>query len=547
MASFAFLRKLSRLVNVKEAIMGFSIWLAILSLFASINANVFGQEDEPLLGIISSPLSRIFRPTPQPISLTGLLQPKPPNQLIPVVQSEIKSDNEPALYIFALDVSRSMLLENVSKEEMEEYREYLKIEDPLVDKNTSRPYDPLLNKKDPKTFEIARAELMRYIQSLPENAHAALWTFGSSAAKICPEGDDLYMVMETTSGGIRPNEKYATKKVLELKASHEHTNFEKLLQSLYGAYRKYIKRATEIHFIIVSDFAHDVGGGRYLKDTPEASGETVDRSSRYRASATKIADLFRELSQKEELSQKGKKTFHLAVVSGARRVICAILPIIGETLATYSYRETQLVPNKMGKEFDFLRSYQESNAALPFYYTLGDFTTLPAEILIDNDKYEKSKIRFALASEAQVAHPFPLKIKTAISPKINSRSDILQLDSGGINMVMERPNDKITLQPLSTLDAKEAATYRLLISWDDQNGEGGTGTGKEANSRTYAVAIKFSPRLSFYSALSILIAEISLTFFAGVICYRAYKFFRGPRDDRPADGLPQIDAAQARP
>ena len=68
-------------------------------------------------------------------------------------------------------------------------------------------------------------------------------------------------------------------------ANQDETNFEKLLYELSLTYKSEIHSRTEVHFVLISDFAHDIGGGEYLRGLTESDKITTDQSiweSKYR-------------------------------------------------------------------------------------------------------------------------------------------------------------------------------------------------------------------------------------------------------------------------
>src|SRR5437588_13065324 len=89
-------------IHWRKSLVALSIWLAILSLLATIHADVFEQEDHPLRAIIASPFERIFLPNLHPVKLSTLLSAQEAR-----TDGDIKQDSP--LYIFMIDLSLSML------------------------------------------------------------------------------------------------------------------------------------------------------------------------------------------------------------------------------------------------------------------------------------------------------------------------------------------------------------------------------------------------------------------------------------------------------
>jgi hypothetical protein len=484
-------------IRPKTMVKYFGLSFTILALLLSIHTDVlFQQESEKIYAAISIPFSTFIQPTPPAIELSNLLP-----------ENVSEKPALPTLYVFVLDVSKSMLNEPVSKEELEQYNNDLN--DKKLYSENPVPADFLPQTRSITTFDIARAELCRYLSSVQDFSNIAIWKFGTNPELVVPDpsntNKDIYVKYERTPGGGHTKSKII-ESLSKLSAIDQHTNFEKLLQQLSSTYRQQIEEQSEVHFIIISDFAHDITDSEDTVDASQNSKDKLEGSilkSRYRISALKIADYFRGISSNEG------KTFHMAVVSGSKSAICEILPIAGETLAVYSYRELQLMPSRMGKEFDFLRSYHLGKQPLPFYYSPGDFKVLPLRIHVDSPKYKDSLIRLALASETPTQGAFSPKIEAFFEGK---HPKWIRLDGGGITEIMEK-GSYIQLKPRYALQPQEAASYRLLISWAGQNG-----STNEAK-KTYAVPIVFYQRLSWFSAFSILAAEAFTAFFFLGFCW----------------------------
>src|SRR5688572_14161288 len=125
-------------------------------------------------------------------------------------------------------------------------------------------------------------------------------------------------------------------------------------------------------------------------------------------------------------------------------------------------------------------------------------------------KYETTGLRFALAAEAQSANTFPLKLKTRFkSSGKDMLGGVLRPYGAGSSGKIERIEDAITLQALSPLEPREAATYRLLISWSGRN----DGKADESGSKTFAVPLVFYQRLGWIGAAIIIFAQFFVLFF----------------------------------
>ena len=507
---------------IREPFNLFSTSLAVFSLLLSIHGDVFEQYDSPLKAILLQPLASSIRAiADEPVDLSAILEAAPiQSKQLPETATLLatsQSERRP-LYIFALDKSRSMSNDPISSAEIDRYRKNL---DSMEGRNKAicRPFC-LIEANLPRitTFDVAREELYGYLNLVPEGSKVAIWTFGNNPRLELPAPNlvnDIYASWSSSPGGGERRE-IAKKMLLNLKAEDDHTNFESLLADLSARYASQIKKQdrqiSEIHFIIISDFAHDLGGGRYLKrlvSDNDARPEGIALESQYRASTANITDLLKDIAK------EGGVTFHLSAVSGTRNVTCAILPIFGDTLELFSHRETQLTPSNAGKQFDFLRSYEASKSDMIFYYTAGNFKPAEARIKVDAEKYMDSDIRFALASEARGEIAFPLRTKISLPPK--GSQDTIKLGGGTFNGKLQRIGDEVIIEPLSILEPREAAAYRLLVSWNPK-----PGSIDEAKTKTFAVKIKFYQRLSRYAAISIMLSGAFTLFSLILMIYRRF-------------------------
>jgi len=500
---------------VREPVVLLSITLATLSILLSIHADVFEQYPRPLTAALWEPWSCLFSSSPDPINLSSLLNTESGAQALAA------SNNNP-LYIFVLDVSKTMLMQNISGGEWEQYVNNVK-----SIRGDQLPLPSCFPSKAPSiltTFDIARGELCRYVDSVPDGSHVSIWKFGDTPTMIVPENVDNNRYIEfkkTDKGGhtkVEPLSKIST-----LTAIDNRTDFERLFVVLSEKYHDLINSGTEVHFIIISDFIHDIGGDQYKKERFSDDGASPDGylwKSRYRISALRIAD------QLQELSKTSNTTFHLAKISAASRTVYSILPLFNDTMGVFSYRDTQLLSKLAGREFDFLRSYYNTDTAIKFFYTLGDSQTQPTKIMVDDNKYENTMIRVALASEIQTLETVPLKIKIGFKASGGNPEGIIRLNSGGITGKLERAQDTVSLEALSVLQLKEATSYRLLISLDDRNG---TNT-NASRSKTFSVPIKFYRQLDSISGISILLSELLVLLFGVWSLLRFIRSKRQPPD-----------------
>src|SRR4051794_21915539 len=104
--------------KLRDAFVPFTIWLAILSLLATVHADVFEQERVPIGALFTAPIQRLNRwQSPESLSL-----------LLPSSNLPSGHGRKPSLYIFMIDVSSSMTWSRVSKQEMARYFEEINAE-----------------------------------------------------------------------------------------------------------------------------------------------------------------------------------------------------------------------------------------------------------------------------------------------------------------------------------------------------------------------------------------------------------------------------------
>ncbi len=537
--------------RLKEPLKALTVWIAILSLLATIHADVFEQEEDPLSALIMKPLERIRSSATAPVPLSSLLTP-----------ATEELEHKDAIYVFALDVSESMKEQQLSALEINQYRADVRAKE--SEKNNHflvGCFPPAVSDlggaqseaKRPEItgFDIARAELCRYIESLPDGSRVALWTFCHNLEIKIPTmesqstlGNKYLVVEKTREGGTTKGYLYAAAK--ELEAKEKLSNFRLLLDHFSRTYHEEIQGDEEIRFVIISDFAHDIGGGKYLLDDSDSarisSSERKDSflwRSVYRASASIISNQFRELSG-------GGATFHLARVVGAQKTLLEVLPIVGDTLEWIEYRESHVEMSKSGERFDFLRAYVESANPVIFYYTPGNFEPIPTTITVGDERFRNSTVKLALASETDAIERHPLKIKISNSESQSDfpRSAPLGLGTGDHLEEIGGAEHTITLQPLSTLESREASSYRLILSWKSKD----SGNADPLENHSFAARVIFYRRLSSYGAASMVISLffIAMSFLWSIVAiiqprssWRRIKNFR--REKIPSESPDSVD------
>lgn len=461
-----------------EPLKGLTLWLAILAILVTLHADVFEQHTEPVVALLALPFESLERRAPPRISLSSLL---------PSLEEPV-STGKP-LYIFALDVSKSMRLRKVTQGELEHYLEKVGSSLPTGSFNGCVAQRP-----DATGFDIAQLELCRYLNSVPMGSLAALWVFGDAPRLIMPrdespEGSRYEPLRKTERGGSTKNRFYEAAGAQP--ADDIHSNFEALLRALEEQYREELKSQTEVHVIILSDFVHDIDG---QGNEPEHdAGDESLRESHYRMSMAMIEDRFRELS-------RTGKTFHLSVVVGARRTVNSVLPIVNGTMDWWAYREIHMEPHRLKEDFDFLRAYQPVETTVAFPFAPGSVGAEMVDIEVDDARFVKGTLRMALASEASLPNRFPARIQVTFE---GEETGLVRMGRGHVGHV-PRLGETIRLQPQSRLDPREARSYRLLLSWHHDDATGSV--------RTYVVPIVFRKELSWFGKLSLR----CVLFFVGV-------------------------------
>jgi len=531
--------------RAEHPIVGLSLGLGILSVLLTIHAEILDQEkDAPYLNIVSKPWYYLQNQTPPPVNLSSLLPlPSPTLPSSSSQSSTATKARQPSviggfsgaasddgskeqsgngatavrpLYVFALDVSGSMMKQEVSQKALNEYREKVNSIKPLTGSQDALPCFSKDEKTPLTNFPFARAELCRYIKQAPEGSRVALWKFSSAPDRHYPapgDSNSKWKIFEPDPEGGHVRDIFLAKIPL-IEPTTRDTDFVNLFEQMYKTFEEDIqKQEVEVHFTIISDFMHDAGALKGIfKDSVDDSVLASDNS----ASAMKITESLRKLVKKG-------KTFHLIEVKGAQHTVCKVLPIVADTLEVFTYRTTQLFPEDTGKDFDFLRPTEEGRGDITFFYSPGNFQAHPVEIKFDRVEFASTKLRFTLVSEAGIAEAQPLKIKSknftdeelqkyrrSKSDMTHESGEILRPDGrGGEPYTLDR-NGAILLQPRSILEPREAAGYRLFISWKG-SGEAGKW---DASNKTYALRIRFYQQLSWYGALGILMSEIAVLFFS---------------------------------
>jgi hypothetical protein len=525
------------LVNITatDALTGLSLGLAVLSLFASMHTDVFEQEENRVGSMVTLPFQRLCNTDLPSTSLQALLpgfssstaglstdlQPSTESPS-PATGSTGPPSPEPPLYIFILDVSKSMERKVASVEEVQLYLDeigaYSDVEDPLL-RNCVVPPEAS------NGFEIARSELCRYVGSLPDGTHAALWTFGNEATMMVPEDNnsDKYIpIKKNEQGGSTKS--LILNRLPALKVSEERlptTDFATMLARIRARYKVEIDGTQEVHFVIISDFDHDLDNiARPWKSSEARNGTLEDqlRDSRYQANLTNIKNSLVDIAKK-----KGKM-FHFAVVRGAQKVIYSVLPL-AEAIEWEDYREIRVEPDQMSGDFDFLRLYEENSPPITFYYTPGRPRPYPLTVNVGEAALEGTKLRISLVTTSASEHN-PLGLEVT-APKFGSTV----LRPGDASVVpINSKNDRISLEPISVPVPGETGKYRLLLALHKENDENG---GRSSN-KTFYSNVEFKKRLDSVGALGIAAALIFSVIYLLLLVGAMVRDFRAYRARRRA-------------
>lgn len=488
-------------VSATTALSGLSLWLAIFSLFASMHADVFEQEENRLAAMSTLPFKRLFNADLPPINLSTLLPGFP----------SIKNDTARPLYIFILDTSKSMEETKVSTEEIRRYLNEIKSYYNFIG---SPAQSCIATEAESNGFQIAKSELCRYIDSLPDGSLASLWTFGSESKMVVPNeelqsgnkynGNKYIEINKNSNGGSTKGALLEAVINQPSSGTPPLSDFTRMLETVKTRYQEEIESTQEVHFVVISDFALDLGG---LDRLGLANRLNEIEISRYRVS---LADVKHQL--KEMTKNKGKM-FHLASVQGARQVVFSVLPLAKHAIEWEDYREIRIEPDQLSGDFDFLRAYEENPSPITFFYSPGAAKPYPLTIDIDDLKHENTKLRISLAStDTSEDHPLGFVIST------NNSTGVLRFQEAVVSTI-QRKNDKITLEPISPPTPGEAGKYRILLAWHKEHG----GASDNSLSKTFYSRIEFKRRLDLAGALGIVVAVALSLIYLSLLVYALWR------------------------
>lgn len=511
------LKKVWRLLteSLRGSFMSLSFWIAVVSVLVTLHADIFEQEDSPISASLQKPFKE-FRDLFTEISLSDLLR---------ASDSPTDSSKSP-LYVFALDKSLNLKDSVISWDELDEYLK----EAAQISSNIANECNEVVEGKDKDRtdFDIAKFELCRYVCFIPEGSRIALWFFGEDPAQRYPAGngdprqrprwDDW-----KTDRGRQPIWNYLST-FSDARPNEDKSNFDKLLGELSSVYKNELADENEtgsskgeVHFVIMSDFIHDIGGLNILSAVQqEATIRAVNlEKSRYRVDAWRIESKFSELARRPNV------TFHFSVISRSREslnMLLDVVPIIDTTLDWTRFRKTKLQLDRARDSFDFLRPYEDRSKdnfrPIEFSYTPGAREPDPVVIIADNEEFKKSKLRFELTSDRPMDDSkFKMKIfqiesnhRGRYEISADNRGKVLSANTAGHVADIVRSDDAISIQPTSVLSNREAEGLYLLISWHkdivDRN--------DPRLKKTLKIPLRFYKKMSRLGAAGMSIAWIGL-------------------------------------
>lgn len=470
----------------------FSLCCGVLAILVTIHADIFEQEENPTAALATKTFDQL-RSSTEEVSLASLLSED--------TLSNRGSDENGPLYVLVLDVSGSMTEQQISPREINMYLDSPDIKRLAKRLNglsaflrnkgyaaVAKRLMRILPKRDAQTtgFAIAKCELARHIRAIPIGSRLALWSFGhSTSLKLPSQSIDRWMQVEETKGGGE-NRYLAYDALATLMPTDSLSNFEELLDNLALVYEHVIVSSEEAHFVIVSDFDHDIGGGRILRSPVRekvADGKISLWRSRYRVSIAAIADRFAGMAQPG-------KTFHLSAIRGARPVSFDILPICGASMEWYSYRTAHPYPGTDAGGSGFLRAYAQSDEEIPFHFVAGRGGPNPTYLDWTGWESKNCKLELSLASVVGAVEEIPFKIRVGCEG--GEGGGVLWTGGPTVPLSLDGLGSRIEIAPLRMLSQDEAWKYRLLFSLEDEK----EGDRKAPCEKTFAVPIRYCKQMS---------------------------------------------------
>jgi len=310
------------------------------------------------------------------------------------------------LYVFALDVSGTMGNYEMPSMKSERYKDIL---------------DACKPPAQPSGFDIAMAEVCRLMTLIPAGSRVGALVFAGGAQFLKARSEDsdkvTYYTLDspdelgtskvrdllTTAVGRQRVGKDVSKTTLgqRPKSVERHiketiliktdapakgkapdldkktTNFDALLTKLqhdYNDNKNEDPPSIERHFVIISDFDHDLSGPEPPLEPASRQTDDVSRKSYWpscgRSERQHLAMLLSALARKEGTVT----TFHFAHIAGATIRHCAFLPIAEEVLQWNEYQKADLNGEVPGE--DFLRAFpstEEMDAGKELVFKHGLF------------------------------------------------------------------------------------------------------------------------------------------------------------------------------
>ncbi|NJL26693.1 MAG: hypothetical protein HC897_01880 [Thermoanaerobaculia bacterium] len=473
-----------------------AISIAVASIVLSIYGGVIAESQVGFLRILKMPRQ------PQRINLSTLI-------------STTKPSDE--VYIFALDASGSLTKQPVPEEDSRIFLERIRqqregsampagcsIED--IEAGTVR----YLNQ-----WHLARAQLCCYIDSFKDGPRVGILTFGSTVDRI--GYSDAVKFQQVTSTLRIPAQDLLKEQIMAASAptsssqNYYNTNFEELLDAFQ---KRFIEntdyKKMELHFIILSDFEHDIG----------------DRSPlSYEWSMERIAARF------SDIGKYGNVMFHLATTRGSHNEIRSVVRVVEETMGWYQHKTERFDKPTVDSGREFFHSFETVDRDLTFFYPAGTSKFQPIHLVWDkgmpgtkntkiviglmNDVYGKADDTAAIhVAEGYPNEPCsqPPEIgQGRVASNTKMQRAVLRF-RGRSTFEIERPDDYICLQPLN-VDGNKKYGYRLTLS---QIGEG-------ASRKTSVLHLNFQPVLPNFAFFTLVGCLVVMVFAA---CFIGYSWYR---------------------
>lgn len=470
-------RRRPSLSQICIEILGLS--MAVVGILLSLYANAFLEREEGDWTVLFGPKE------PHEVNLSELMMNRGP---------EGESQNSPAqdkakevVWVLALDVSGSLLTEKITEDDWKLYDER-RVSDGLLLQESCTA------QRGNTRFHLAREQACCYLHNFTGD-RIELWKFGETPKLLGFAQIDKKGRRRDNWEKLRPvREALLAPKNLpdEKSADYKTTNFEKLLDELHEQYiNNSDYEGDEIHFVIISDFVHDIG--------------SKGRAS-YLASMQKIADRF------NDIGNVGNAMFHLAAVTAGNREVSSVIRVVEDTAGWYQYRFDTFDRPPSSSMPDFFYSFSFGKP-LVFYHVAGAPEVQEVHLKWDQGMppEDSAKLIVGLMTDVYSASDQDLAVHIAEGrpdqdcrgPREDTfefpgkrlprlQSAILR-PKGRQTFEVKQPNNHICVKPLS-VEKERVYNYKLTLSH----------AGSHADRKVHVVDIKFSEYLPPYAAWTLL-------------------------------------------